>query len=365
MKYYESCFEEYLNSIEQINLHPELNDVIASMPKNIDNIENMMIYGAPGIGKYSQCLKILKQYSPSGLKYDKQITATTDKQRYTYRISDIHYEIDMSMLGCNSKTLWYEIFFQIVDIVSVSSKKMGIIVCKNFHSIHSELLDIFYSYMQHYNHNLSNIKIKFILITENIGFIPTNIINTCSVINIQRPSVELYKLVANKFTHNNLKGSTPSDFIHRISNITKSNNSIISNPMSSDLFENIAASDITNIKEIRSFDLTHTQNDSLPTDLFNVVCDKIIRDTYNIHTIDYTDYRDSLYNMLTYNLDVAECIWYILSHFIENDHLEYTAISEILEETYSFFKYYNNNYRPIYHLESIMFYIIKRLDISK
>lgn len=365
MKYYESCFEEYLNSIEQINLHPELNDVIASMPKNIHNIENMMIYGAPGIGKYSQCLKTLKQYSPSGLKYDKQITATTDKQRYTYRISDIHYEIDMSMLGCNSKTLWYEIFFQIVDIVSVSSNKMGIIVCKNFHSIHSELLDIFYSYMQHYNHNLSNIKIKFILITENIGFIPTNIINTCSVINIQRPSVELYKLVANKFTHTNLKGSTPSDFIHRISNITKSNNSTISNPMSSDLFENIAASDITNIKEIRSFDLTHTPNNSLPTDLFNVVCDKIIRDTYNIYTIDYTDYRDSLYNMLTYNLDVAECIWYILSHFIENDHLEYTAISEILEETYSFFKYYNNNYRPIYHLESIMFYIIKRLDISK
>lgn len=366
MKYYESCFDEYLSSIERINLHPEMNDVIASMPKSIHNIGNMMLYGAPGIGKYSQCLNILKQYSPSGLKYDKQMSAATDKQRYTYRISDIHYEIDMAMLGCNSKTLWYEIFFQIVDIVSVNSDKMGIIVCKNFHSIHSELLDIFYSYMQHYNHNLSNIKIKFILITENIGFIPANIINTCAVINIKRPSVDLYKLIEDKYTHTTTTdGFTPNDFIHRISNITKSHEKSKCNQQESKSFDTLAVSDITNIKEIRSFDLSHACKDNLPSDLFNVVCDKIIRDTYNIYTIDYVDYRDSLYNMLTYNLDVAECIWYILSHFIENNHLEYTATSEIIDETYSFFKYYNNNYRPIYHLESIMFYIIKRLDISK
>lgn len=365
MKYYESCFEEYLNSIEQVNLHPEMDSVITTMPTNLHDIENMIIYGASGIGKYSQCLNILKQYSPSGLKYDKQITAATDKQRYSYRISDIHYEVDMAMLGCNSKTLWYEIFFQIVDIVSVSSNKMGIIVCKNFHSIHSELLDIFYSYMQHYNHNLSNIKIKFILITENIGFIPTNITNMCVVINIKRPSIELYKQVAKKYTHTDSVDNTPDNFITRISNNTKSLISNNNNLPLPNVFNELTSSDITNIKESRSFDLFHTHNDNLPPDLFNVVCDKIIRDTYNIYTIDYTDYRDSLYNMLTYNLDVAECIWYILSHFIENDHLEYTAISEILEETYSFFKYYNNNYRPIYHLESIMFYIIKRLDISK
>jgi hypothetical protein len=369
MKYYESCFEEYLNAVDQINLHPDLCELVASMPNRLQEIENMIIYGPPGIGKYSQCLNILKKYSPSGLKYDKQITAATDKQKYTYRISDIHYEIDMAMLGCNSKTLWYEIFFQIVDIVSVNTNKIGIIVCKNFHSIHSELLDSFYSYIQHYNHTLSNIKLKFILITENIGFIPANITNTCSIINIKRPSLELYKQVIDLSAHRVCDHHhIPPSFVSRISNLTKTcqpTNLPLPNSHKSQILNNISASDISNIKETKYFDLLDARKDDLPADLFNAVCDKIIRDTYAINTIDYVEYRDSLYNMLTYNLDVAECIWYILSHFIENDHLEFTAISEILEETYTFLKYYNNNYRPIYHLESIMFYIIKRLDISK
>ena len=34
-------------------------------------------------------------------------------------------------------------------------------------------------------------------------------------------------------------------------------------------------------------------------------------------------------------------------------------IDFILSRLYIFFKYYNNNYRPIYHLESIIYYLIK------
>ena len=36
-------------------------------------------------------------------------------------------------------------------------------------------------------------------------------------------------------------------------------------------------------------------------------------------------------------------------------------VSDILIKCYTSFKYFNNNYRPIYHLESIMFYIIKKI----
>ena len=36
----------------------------------IEDIENILIYGPPGIGKYSQALLILKHYSPSKLKYE-------------------------------------------------------------------------------------------------------------------------------------------------------------------------------------------------------------------------------------------------------------------------------------------------------
>jgi hypothetical protein len=77
--------------------------------------------------------------------------------------------------------------------------------------------------------------------------------------------------------------------------------------------------------------------------------------------LSFTDFRDTLYDILTYNLDVTECLWYILRYFIENQSLNSQDITDILDKSYYFLKYYNNNYRPIYHLESIMFYIINKI----
>ena len=110
-------------------------------------------------------LKCIKQYSPSELKYEKKISITYNKQAYFFKISDIHYEIDMSLLGCNSKLLWHEIYIQLVDIISTKQDKSGIIVCKYFNEIHSELLDNFYSYMQN---NTNSIDLKYILININL-----------------------------------------------------------------------------------------------------------------------------------------------------------------------------------------------------
>ena len=73
MKYYETHFEEYIAATEKCNLHSELDDIMSRLPKKIDQIENIIIYGPPGSGKYSQVLRILKKYSPSDLKYDKKI----------------------------------------------------------------------------------------------------------------------------------------------------------------------------------------------------------------------------------------------------------------------------------------------------
>ena len=136
MKFYETHYEDYYHSVEKSNFHPELNAIYTRFPKSFSDLENLIFYGPSGSGKYSQMLYLLKRYSPSQLKYEKKITALTEKQNYTYKISDIHYEVDMSLLGCNSKILWHEIFTQVVDIVSIKTEKCRIIVCKNFHSIH-------------------------------------------------------------------------------------------------------------------------------------------------------------------------------------------------------------------------------------
>jgi BarA-like signal transduction histidine kinase len=99
----------------------------------------------------------------------------------------------------------------------------------------------------------------------------------------------------------------------------------------------------------------------LPKDVFNIICDNIIKEISEPKNISFTGFRDILYDILTYNLDMTECLFYILSHFIETDKLQQSDISDIMVKSFSFLKYYNNNYRPIYHLESIMYYIIVKI----
>lgn len=353
MKFYESNYEEYIESSKKYNLHEELNDFVDKLPTNIFQMGNMILYGQSGSGKYTQVLNILKKYSASLLKYNKKIKIQTEKQDYIYHISDIHYEIDMSLLGCNSKILWHEIFLQIIDIISIKPEKVGFIVCKNFHMIHTELLEIFYSYIQEYsgclnNHynpvksgneidnkiNFPSIIIHFILVTENISFLPNNILNSCQVLNICKPDKEKYKLV--------LK-----------------NKNILENDNTQTIIESIHKNDIVNTKELYSFKMI--ENKEIPKDIFNIVCDNIIEEMIHHNKIKFTNFRDVIYDILIYNLEAVECIWYILQYFIHNNYLQKNDISDVLKQTYIFLKYYNNNYRPIYHLESILFYIISKI----
>jgi hypothetical protein len=354
MKFYETTADEYISSIEKYNLHDELIPLYNHFPKSIKQFENMIVYGPVGSGKYSQVLYFLKKYRPSELKYEKKMTVQSEKNAYTFHISDIHYEIDMSFLGCNSKNLWHDIFFQIVDIISVKQEKIGIILCKNFHMIHSELLEIFYSYIQQFNTSHMNIEVKFILLSEHISFIPSNILNSCLVVNISKPvKQKILQMVEN---HRKKPDLNPEkSFLKRITNqcsrMTEKNREIV---------DEIDTNTLMNIKEIQSFSLLDT-TEEIPKDIFNIICDQIIKEIECSENIHFTNFRDSLYDILIYNLDIAECVWYILTHFIMNDQLNQKDISDIMQKTFTFLKYYNNNYRPIYHLESIMFYLITKI----
>jgi len=316
MKHYESHFEEYISSNNKCNLHPKLQKMFKKFPTNIVNLKNLIFFGPSGVGKYTQMLSCISKYSPSDLKYEKKISVNFNKQSYFIRISDIHYEVDMSLLGCNSKILWHEIYLQIIDIIYAKGEsKSGIIVCKYFNEIHSELLENFYSYMQQ---NIALcINIKFILITEQLSFIPDNILNCCEVIHISRPSKSLY----NKC----LKEKLSPKF------------SLVN---------------ITNIKNINCFD----HNLMMP---HKMICNKITDNLMNPNDLKFLKFRDVLYDIFIYNLDITQCIWYILSILVEQNRFNEGDLSDILILTYGFFQYYNNNYRPIYHLEKYFFSLVK------
>ena len=90
-----------------------------------------------------------------------------------------------------------------------------------------------------------------------------------------------------------------------------------------------------------------------------IICDNVIKEMIEIDELKFSKFRDLLYDIFIYNLDITHCIWYILTNLIESNKIKSNNISEILLKTHNFLKYYNNNYRPIYHLESYLFYLIR------
>ena len=85
----------------------------------------------------------------------------------------------------------------------------------------------------------------------------------------------------------------------------------------------------------------------------------IIDSIIHYKTLDFLELRDNLYNIMIYHLDMTECIWEILTAILKQYPLEQEKICDILSELYKFFRYYNNNYRPIYHLEKFILYLCK------
>lgn len=315
MKLVENHFIDYINRYNN-NFH-NINYKI----NNIESMNNLIIYGPPGVGKYTQTLNLLKDISPSSLKYEKKINILFNKNNYFIKISDIHYEVDMSLLGCNSKLLWFEIYNQIIDIITAKTVKTGIIVCKNFSDIHNELLEIFYSYMQlQFN---SSLKIKFILIATSITFLPENIINSCQKLVIPRPPKSAY----NKIIQSTIQ---KTDCIYKINNIRDINEKNNSHKIMQQPYKNI--------------------------------CDQIVETIVNYNNIKFLELRENLYDICIFDLNIYNCINYIFKQLIDKNKLDREKMNKILLYLYDFFKLYNNNYRPIYHLERYILYILTTVN---
>ncbi len=314
MKYFSSKFEEYINDCKKYNMHKKMSNLYDKMSDELSKQNNLIFYGPPGIGKYTQVLNYIKKFSPTNLRFERKINFNyNNKKQYDFKVSDIHFELDMALLGCHSKLLFNDIYYHILDILSARTNGSGIIVCKNFHCIHSELLDIFYSYMQSLSH--INLKIVYIIITENVSFIPSNILNRCQIIPLKRP--------------------IKSDYIKSTSKT---------------LMNNINVKDIVNIKDIKG-KITCFKN------INKIICNKIIDKILNYNEISFLELRDNLYQIFIFNLDIYSCLFYIIEQLIELNKLKDKHTEDVFIKMHKFIKLYNNNYRPIYHLETFILYL--------
>ena len=325
-------FNTYLNNSIKSNINIKYDKYFENLSDKLEDVPNLILYGPPGSGKYSESLKIIKKYSDSNLKYEKKMLINSSKSEHLIKISDIHYEIDMENLTCNSKILFNDIYKNIVDAIYNTENKKGIILCKNFHFINNEILELFYSYMQKILFN--NITIKFILLSEHISFLPKNIIDKSKI--LYYPKLKLSKL-------------------KKISN--KSNKIIL---------EKNQDINIDNLNYLKYLDLNNANIIELEKEICNKIINIIVNielDVDNDYIINYNNLRNTLYDLLIYNLNIYKCIEYILITIllkaVDNNKNLNLIIELIIINTYNFLKNYNNNYRPIYHLESYVLYLLK------
>ena len=318
LKYYDTHFDDYLSTSDKNNFHPKVDELIENLPPQLENIHNIIVYGKSGSGKYTQSLRIIRKYSPTSLKYEKRMSVDISKVEYIVRMSDVHFEVDMSLLGCNAKLVWNDIFNQIIDIIASRPLKGGIILCNNMHCINSDLLDILYSYIQK-DIMSKNITIRFVFITESVCFIPDTILDTCEVIGLTRPPIT--KLKKHVKQYNNLCSFD----------------------------ENILNSPYHNIKSLYEENINIKPVQEL---IINNICAKF--DT-SIKNMKFSDIRDMIYELFIYEVDIPVCIWEILKHLIISNKITNNNIGKIVSETFRFFKLFNNNYRPIYHVEKYLF----------
>ena len=304
MKFYEEHFVDYVSNVNNSTLHPKLKTIYSKLPENIDDLPNLIFYGPSGAGKYSQALSVINKYSSTNLKYEKKLVLQLSKQTFNIKISDTHFEVDMELLGCNSKNNWNEIYSKILDIIESSKIRKGIILCKNFHSINNELLDVFYSYTQY------NPDIKYVLLTTELSFIPDIILNKCIIINVPMYSKSLLK--------KNLK---------------------------------CKKTESSNIKYIKG-ELTELDG------LYKPIYDRLLNTIKDYNSLSYSELREIIYDILIYKNDINDVIWYVIKDLINCGLLKTEKLGDVLFKTIQFFQLYNNNYRPIYHLENYFYYLV-------
>ena len=94
-----------------------------------------------------------------------------------------------------------------------------------------------------------------------------------------------------------------------------------------------------------------------------IICNRLIDNIINLSKINFYFIREYLYDIFIYNLDIQECIWFIVTNLINMQKIQAKDMPDILLKTYTFLQYYNNNYRPIYHVENYILYLIAKIHM--
>ena len=73
-------------------------------------------------------------------------------------------------------------------------------------------------------------------------------------------------------------------------------------------------------------------------------------------------FRETMYEILIFEMNIYGIIWHILQVLINEENiLTSENITKTMIKTFEFLKYYNNNYRPIFHLENYFLFLCQQI----
>lgn len=174
-----------------------------------DTSHNLLIYGSKQSENYNTFMKYVTTITKNNEYTVKKLRITIPSGYETYiQKGNIHFELNMETIP-NIK-IWSELYEHLRDIMIATNMKSCIILCKNFHSIHTDILDSLYSLFD----DISNPVIKFVILTRDLTFINESIRKRFIVI---RPIVKDSQPIhgSYKFISGNIV-----TFIMNINNIT-------------------------------------------------------------------------------------------------------------------------------------------------
>ena len=93
------------------------------------------------------------------------------------------------------------------------------------------------------------------------------------------------------------------------------------------------------VGELIQYNLKAPKKVIIPKNTYHkFICKKIIDAMININELKMLKFRDLLYDIFIYNLNITDCIWYILTSLNEQNKISKKDLSLILVKTFSFFQ---------------------------
>lgn len=316
---------------EEFIFHQKYLEVLDTFRKH-SQILNMIIHGNFGTGKNTLCNYFINSY----FNFDNQVYNTklveyeiNEKNTITILKSPYHYIIDVCDNKYNEKKIISDFIEEISKTINISNNSHKIIVIKGSDNFTLNIQNTITNLMELYSQTC-----RIIFICNNISKLSENLSSRCFTFHVENPSdKDISKVLQNIIDEENIKISK--------SKIQK----IVSNSQS-------------NINDAIFMLEKYELLDALDLDINFQFINEFVEQLFN--GLEILEIKKAIYELLLYDITFDDFFLAVINK-MGSINLKDEQRFKIIEAI-SYYSYLiNKGYRPIFHFESLIIFIINIL----